>query len=126
MTLPFPVAVVVVMAVTAWVVTVGIPREEKVTSPAIVDCPGRISGIGPDVIQRTGGKAGDSAGKGARRADRSIGGLTVCCGGIGVFQTTPCSVGLGTPRTVTLPLPVAVVVVIFVTAWVVTVGDAEE
>ena len=39
-----------------------------------------------------------------------------------VLQTTPCWVGLGTPRSVTLPLPVAVVVVMSVTAWVVTVG----
>ena len=40
-----------------------------------------------------------------------------------VPQTTPCSVGLGRPRTVTLPFPVAVVVVMAVTAWVVTVGN---
>ena len=43
-------------------------------------------------------------------------------GPVEVLHTTPCSVGLGTPRSVTLPFPVAVVVVISVTDWVVTVG----
>src|SRR5690242_15138287 len=37
-------------------------------------------------------------------------------------QTTPCSVGLGMPRLVMLPLPVAVTVPTLVAAWVVTVG----
>ena len=39
-----------------------------------------------------------------------------------VLQTTPCSVGLGTPRFVMLLFPVAVVVAMSLTAWVVTVG----
>ena len=38
--------------------------------------------------------------------------LSAIVGLANVLQTTPCSVGLGNPRLVTLPLPVAVVVVV--------------
>ena len=41
--------------------------------------------------------------------------LSAVVGLSAVPQTTPCWVGLGTPRPVMLPLPVAVVVVIAVT-----------
>ena len=75
------------------------------------------------MIQRVRGQAGDAAGEGAGGADRAVRGLAIRGGGIErqVLQTTPCWVGLGTPRAVILPLPVAVVVAIAVTAWVVTV-----
>ena len=69
------------------------------------------------------GQAGDGAGIGAGCADCTVGGLAVRGGWIErSTPTTPCWVGFGTPRTVTLPFPVAVVVAMAVTAWVVTVG----
>ena len=48
--------------------------------------------------------------------------LSTVVGLADVLQTTPCCVGLGTPRSVTLPFPVAVVVVMSVTAELVTAG----
>ncbi len=74
--LPLPVAVVVVMFVTAWVVTVGASSVVKVTILTI-DCADCIGGIGPDVIERVGRQAGDVAGEGAGRADRTIRGFAV-------------------------------------------------
>ena len=49
--------------------------------------------------------------------------LSAVVGLADVLQTTPCSVGFGTPSAVTLPFPVAVVVPMDETAWVVTVGN---
>ena len=73
-------------------------------------------------------QAGDVAGEGPVTVAGPCAVLVVnaTVGLIAVSQTTPYWVGLGTPRLTIVPLPMAVVWVIFVTAWVVTVGAIKE
>ena len=76
------------------------------------------------MVQRARDQPGDGAGKGAGRADRAIRGLAIRDGRVALQCSRPHRVRSESadPKAVMLPLPVAVVVVMFVTAWVVTVG----
>ena len=80
--LPLPVAVVVVMSVTAWVVTVG-AQESGERDILAIDCAGWVGGISADVIQRPRSQASHGAGKGAGRTDRTIRGFAIRDSGIG-------------------------------------------